>query len=146
VAPAHRQSSQSAKSRHVAHRSGCASWTRQPKRQVSPCEGTGLAHAQSKGKPALEPRTRRSDLTRHKDKQAKRQVSLCRGSGLANTQGSPTKTWSDHFLHNYSFNDKYITVKRQPHPFFLLHLQLFMQGPDSYYTTSIYSILNLDKQ
>jgi len=65
-------------------------------------------------------------LTQHKGKQPKCQVSPCGGMGLANAEGSPTKTWIDHFPTNHSSNVKCISVKRQPHPS-LAAFELFME-------------------
>ena len=58
--------------------------------------------------------------------QPKCQMSSRGCAGLADTQGSPTKTWSDHFLPNHLFNVKCIIVKKNnpnPPP---LPLQLFV--------------------
>jgi hypothetical protein len=88
---------------------------RQPKCQVSLCRGMGLAHAQGKDKPTLAPRGARVWPSARVG-QPTRHVSSRGGAGLADTHGSPTKTWSDHFLLNHPFNVKCIPVKRQLHP------------------------------
>ena len=56
-------------------------------------------------------------LTQHKGRQPKCLVSSRGGVGLADAEGSPTKTWIDHFPTNHSSNVKCISVKRQHHPF-----------------------------